>query len=107
MLIGQILDKAVNITNHKPIFAIEKRYFHTILKENSDITLYENDYDTNIITVELWRYDPLLIQENIADTISLYLSIKDKINRDDSRILQAIEALYQKIKEVIHDTRHQ
>lgn len=95
-----------NITNYKPIYAIEKRYFSGMKKEYSEVTLYDNEYDRGIITIELWRYDPHLIQNNITDMISLYLSLKENINNNDSRILDAIDELYQKIEEMINDTRH-
>ena len=94
-----------NITNYKPIYAMEKRYFYDVKKEHSDITLYDNEYDGDIIAVELWRYDPHLIQDNISDIISLYLSLKENVNNNDSRILDAMDELYQKIEEMINDTR--
>ncbi len=95
-----------NITNYKPIYAMEKRYYNGIKKEHSEITLYDNEYDDEIIAIELWRYDPNLIQDNIADMISLHLSLKENINNNDSRILDAMDELYQKIEEMINDTRH-
>lgn len=95
-----------NITNYKPIYAIEKRYFYDVKKEHSDITLYDNEYDGEIIALELWRYSPHLIQDNITDMISLYLSLKENVNNNDSRILDAMDKLYQKIEEIINDTRH-
>ena len=95
-----------NITNHKAIYAMEKRYFNGIKKEHSEITLYDNEYDGEIIAVELWRYDPHLIQDNITDMISLYLSLKENVNNNDSRILDAMDELYQKIEEMINDTRY-
>ncbi len=95
-----------NITNYKPIYAMEKRYFYDIKKEHSKITLYDNEYDGEIIAIELWRYDPHLIQDNISDMISLYLSLKENINNNDSRIIDSMNELYQKIEEMINDTRH-
>ena len=95
-----------NITNHKAIYAMEKRYFYDIKKEHSKITLYDNEYDTEIIEIELWRYDPRLIQDNITDMISLYLSLKESVNNNDSRIHDAMDELYRKIEEQINDTRH-
>ena len=95
-----------NITNYKPIYAMKKRYFYDIKKEHSEITLYDNEYDGDIIAVELWRYDPHIIENNIADMISLYLSLKESINNNDSRTLDAMDELYQKIEEMINDTRH-
>jgi len=38
--------------------------------------------------------------------ISLYLSLKEKVNNNDSRIHDAMDELYQKIEEQINDTRH-
>jgi hypothetical protein len=95
-----------NITNYKPIYAMEKRYFYDVKKEHSEITLYDNEYDSEIVAIELWRYDPHLIQDNITDMISLYLSLKENVNNNDSRILDAMDELYQKIEEMINDTRH-
>jgi len=95
-----------NITNHKPIYAMEKRYFYDIEKKYKEITLYDNEYDSEIIEIELWRYDPELIQDNITDMISLYLSLKENVNNNDSRVHDAMDELYQKIEEQINDTRH-
>ena len=100
------LSDYTNITNYKPIYAIEKHYFYGMKKEYREVILYDNEYDGDIIAVELWRYAPDLIQDNITDMISLYLSLKENINNNDSRILDAMDELYQKIEEQINDTRH-
>jgi len=63
-----------NITNYKTIFAIEKSYFNEIMKKDP-ITVYDKEYDTDLVELELWRYASQNIQSDVVDKISLYLSL--------------------------------
>ena len=90
-----------NITNHKTIYAAEKLYFDAVIQKNPHISVYEKEYDNELIELELWRYSPLLIQERVVDKISLYLSLKDNVNIDDTRVMDAMSELYIDIKRMI------
>jgi len=90
-----------NITNYKPIFAIEKSYFNTIMKKNS-LTVYDTEYDSNLVELELWRYSPQNIQNDVVDKISLYLSLQDKLDLEDSRLMNAYRELYNEIKGMLN-----
>jgi len=97
------LSKYTNITNIKPIYAIEKTYFDKIIKKDNEITIYDEEYDDTLIQVELYRYSPFLdFEDEIkVDSISLYLSLKDKIDIEDSRMLEAMNELKYKIEELL------
>lgn len=95
------LAKYTNITNTKPIYAIEKSYFDNTIKKDNAISIYDDEYDNNHIEVELYRYNPILnMNHEIVDQISLYFSMKDKIDINDSRLNNAIEELKIQIKEL-------
>ena len=96
------LSKYTNITNSKPIYAIQKDYFNEIINKNNDITIYDEEYDNNLIQIELWRYKVNITNENIVDHISLYLTLKDNINIEDSRLNDAMYELYNQIKGMIN-----
>ena len=91
-----------NITNYKPIYAVEKKQFDKIIKQDNPISIYEKEYDNELIELELWRYSPLQIQEDIVDKISLYLSLKDNVSVEDSRVMDAMSELYNDIKGMIN-----
>lgn len=91
-----------NITNNKPIYAVEKKQFDKILKQDNQISIYEKEYDNELIEVELWRYSPLQIQNDIVDKISLYLSLKGTVSIEDSRAMNAMNELYNDIKGMIN-----
>jgi len=90
-----------NITNHKSIFAIEKSYFNRIIEKDA-FKVYEKEYDTDLIELELWRYAPQSIQNDIVDKISLYLSLQDKLDLEDSRLMNANRELYNEIKGMLN-----
>lgn len=96
------LSKYTNITNNKPIYAIYKDYFNKIIKKDNTITIYDNEYDSNLIQIQLWRYSTTITKENIVDPISLYISLKDDINVEDSRLTDSMNELYNKIKGIIN-----
>lgn len=96
------LSKYTNITNNKSIYAVQKEYFDKIIKEDNSITIYDKEYDNNLIQIELWRYSTIINNTNTVDYISLYLSLKDNINIDDSRLADAMNELYNKIKGMIN-----
>jgi len=96
------LSKYANITNNTPIYAIEKDYFNMLIKKDNPITIYDKEYDNNLIQVELWRYKTQISKEGIADPISLYMSLKDNIDIYDSRVNDAMHELYNRIKGMIN-----
>ncbi len=96
------LSKYSNITNSKPTYAIQKDDFNEILKKNTNINIYDAEYDNNLIQFELWRYNINIANEDIVDIISLYLSLKSDLNIDDSRLHDAMNELYNQIKGMIH-----
>lgn len=79
-------------------YAVEKSRFDT------SIETYPEAYDNEYVKVELWKYDPSLLDEThsgIVDPISLYLTMKDdKTEMDDIRVQNAMESLRERIKEV-------
>lgn len=91
-----------NITNYKPIYAVEKKEFDKTVKQDNPISIYEKEYDNELIELELWRYSPLQIQNDIVDKISLYLSLKDNVSIEDSRVMDAMSELYNDIKGMIN-----
>ena len=91
-----------NITNHKLIYAVEKKEFDKIIKQDNPISMYEKEYGSELIELELWRYSPLAIQNDIVDKISLYLSLKDNVSVEDSRVMDAMNELYNDIKGMIN-----
>ena len=95
------LSKYTNITNNENIYAVEKDYFEKHINQNNQIQIYDNKYDNDLIQVELWRYSPILIQDYIIDSISLYLLLKDEIDEEDTRISNAMDELYNQIKGMI------
>jgi len=96
------LTRYANITNSQPIYAIEKSYFKQVTNKNDKFIIYDKKYDDNLIQIELWRYNPSITNENIVDPISLYLSLEDKIDVDDSRANDAIIEVYNKIKGMLN-----
>lgn len=96
------LSKYANITNNKPIYAIEKDYFNSLIKKDNHITLYDQEYDNNLIQIELWRYQTQITGDGIADPISLYMSLKDTIDHDDNRINDAMRELYTQIQGMLN-----
>ena len=95
------LSTYTNITNYKNVYAVEKSYFDAVMQNNSHISVYEKEYDNELVELELWKYSSLLIQERVVDKISLYLSLKDNVNMDDTRVMDAMSELYIDIKRMI------
>ncbi len=95
------LSRYTNITNSQPIYAIEKEYFNKLMQEGDPIATYDKGYDDDLAQVELWRYRTQISDDNIADPISLYVSLKDKTDVHDSRVSDAMSELYKKIQEMI------
>jgi hypothetical protein len=95
------LSKYANIINANPIYAIEKSYFDKIIKKDNQIIVYDKEYDHNLIQIELWRYKTRLVYKDIADPISLYMSLKDKVSMHDGRTQDAMSELYNKIEGMI------
>ena len=81
--------------------SIDKEYFTKHINKNNQIEIYNKKYDNSLIQIELWKYQPNIIQENIIDPISLYLSLKEDFDREDTRLQNSIDELYNKIKGMI------
>lgn len=82
----------LNLPNSK-VRAIDKKRIGIIAKE--DIVDPNWEMDKNIIEIELWKYNPVVLsKENRVDTISLILSLKDI---DDERISMELNALKEEI----------
>ena len=96
------LSRYANITDNQLIYAIEKSYFNKIIKKNNRITIYDKEYDNNLIQVELWRYNPQILDKDLTDPISLYLSLKDKVDIYDTRANDAMTELYKRIEGVLN-----
>ncbi|MCT7614906.1 helix-turn-helix domain-containing protein [Aliarcobacter butzleri] len=95
------LSHYTNIINNENIYAIDKEYFAKHINKNNQIEIYNEKYDNSLIQIELWKYQPNLIQENIIDPISLYLSLKEDFDKEDTRLENSIDELYNKIKGMI------
>lgn len=83
-------------------FAIEKNKYYKLEKENKlqGLNKFEGQY-----CLEIWKYDPLILSEDIAqesvvDPLSLYLTFTDN---QDERIEMALEQI---IKKYIYGSRN-
>lgn len=95
------LSHYADIMNNENIYAIDKEYFTKNINKNNQIEIYNEKYDNSLTQIELWKYQPNLIQENIIDPISLYLSLKEDFDKEDTRLQNSIDELYNKIKGMI------
>ncbi|MFA9373678.1 MAG: hypothetical protein ACERKK_05910 [Poseidonibacter sp.] len=96
------LSHYTNIINNEDIYAVDKEYFTKYINRDNQIEIYNKRYDNDLIQIELWRYQPNLIQEDIIDPISLYLSINENFDKEDTRLKDAIDELYNKIQGIIY-----
>lgn len=97
----QALSSYSDLASMQNEYAIEKS------RLDPSIETYDRAYDDEYVKIELWKYDPhVLASDNrtIVDPISLYLSMKEELKTtDDIRVHDAIENLYNRIKEVCSD----
>jgi len=100
------LSHYANIVSMERTYAIDKRYFEEQISKDEDIVVYENQYDNDLIKIELWHYPPESIQKNIIDPISLYMLLKDELNSEETRLVEALQELKAKIEGMIIDTRY-
>lgn len=100
------LSHYANISSGNSTYAIEKDYFSKYINKNNNIKTYEKQYDNDLIEIELWSYSPDLVQRNMVDPISLYLSLKDNANSEDTRLNDAIEELHKKIEGMTFGSRN-
>lgn len=100
------LSEYANISSSNSIYALGKEYFNKYINKNNQIKIYEKQYDNDLIEIELWTYSPELIQNNVIDPISLYLSLRENINSEDTRLNDAIEELLSNIEGVVSGSRH-
>ena len=90
-----------NITNSEKIYAIEKQYFEAQIKKDKKISLYDKQYDTDLIKIELWNYSPISIHEKVIDPLSLYLILEENINDEDTRLVNAYKELKEQVKGIL------
>lgn len=98
------LSHYANLVSTQTGYAIDKERFHDILK-NHDIACFDQPYDHDLIALELWHFNPVLLQKDYADPLSLYLTLKESHDIQDSRIHDALLELAQQIQGYINDTR--
>lgn len=76
------------------IYAISQKIWQQ-LKKNKTFEILQKP-DTEIYEIQVWKYDPLLVSvNNIADPLSLFLSLRDL---PDERIQDSLTELLEKIK---------
>lgn len=92
------LSNYTNITNIQKIYAIDKKYFE---KQRAKIIIYDEPYDSQLIKIELWSYSPMSSENNIVDPISLYRIMMDELDKEDTRIMNAMSELKKKIEGMI------
>lgn len=100
------LSQYANISSANFTYAVGKDYFNKYMNKNNNLKTYEKQYDNDLIEIELWSYSPDLVQRHIVDPISLYLSLKDNVNSEDTRLNNAIEELHKKIEGMPFGTRN-
>ena len=86
------------------VYAIEKERFNGVLKNNK-IAYFDECYDNALVSLELWQFDPTLIQNTYADPLSLYLTLQRDQESEESRIQDALLELEDQIQGLINDTR--
>lgn len=95
------------LSSYSDLASMQKEYAIEKSKLDPSIETYDRAYDDEYVKIELWKYDPrVLASDNsaIVDPISLYLSMKEELKMtDDIRVHNAIENLYNRIKEVCSD----
>lgn len=100
------LSEYADIVNNENIYAVEKDHFSKYINKNNQISIYDKKYDNNLVQVELWRYSPELIQEDVVDPISLYILLQDEMNDADSRLRSALEELKMNVERILSDSRY-
>lgn len=100
------LSEYADIVNNENIYAVEKDHFSKYINKNNQISIYDRKYDNNLVQVELWRYSPELIQEDVVDPISLYILLQDEMNDADSRLRNALEELKMNVERILSDSRY-
>lgn len=91
------LSRYSNLASTANEFALEKK------KLPSSIETYDRGYDDDYVKIELWKYDPGIVQpekNGAVDIFSLYLCLKaDEEAQNDIRVQDAMEQLYGLIEE--------
>lgn len=100
------LSHYANIVSMEETYAIDKRYFEEQISRDKNIAMYESQYDSDLVKIELWHYPPESIQKDIVDPISLYMLLKDELNSEETRLVEALQELKAKIEGMIIDTRY-
>jgi hypothetical protein len=92
------LSNYTNITNIQKVYAIDKKYFD---KQRAEIVTYEEQYDNELSKIELWSYVPISNDDNTIDPISLYMLLMDELDEEDTRVINAMAELKEKIEGMI------
>ena len=98
------LSHYANIITTQASYAIDKETFQTLSKQHA-LYFTEEAYDSDFCALELWNFNPGLIQKGYIDPLSLYLSLKDDIDTEDTRVADAFTTLEEIIKGFIRDSR--
>jgi len=106
------LAKYTNLIENIRTYAIEKKTGTKILKNNLFIEVFDEAYDRDFIKIEMWDYAPESFTDSlrhindvhdIVDPISLYLNYKkDMYENSDTRLVDAINQLFNQVKGIIH-----
>jgi len=92
------LSNYTNITNIQKVYAIDKKYFD---KQRAKIVIYEEQYDNELSKIELWNHVPILNDDNTIDPISLYMLLMNELDEEDTRVVNAMAELKEKIEGMI------
>ena len=98
------LSHYANLMTPQTSYAIEKESFQAMSKRHT-LFYAEEAYDSDFSALELWNFNPGLIQKGYIDPLSLYLSLKDDIDTEDTRVADAFTTLEEIIKGCIRDSR--
>jgi hypothetical protein len=95
------------LSSYSDLASMRNEYALDKSRLDQSIETYDRAYDNEYVKIELWKYDPRVLVQNhstVVDPVSLYLSLKEESRAlDDVRVQNAIENLYNKIKEVCGD----
>jgi len=97
------LSHYANIVATQAYYAIDKETFRKIVDNN--ISYSDQPYDKSFVGLEMWTFDPGLIQQKYVDPLSLYLTLKGDMNFEDTRLSNAFYELEELIKGLLRDSR--
>jgi len=100
------LSRYADIVTNEKSFAIEKDYFNKFINKENTLHIYEKLYGNDLVKIELLRYPPQILQKELLDPITLYLTLEREVHKEDSREIEALAQLKNKIERLIDDTRN-